>query len=308
MNELVKDTTDIVKTEVKGGIRQWAIKHEAALWTTGGIIFDGLAIAYALKDSYKILNAIDICNKMLKDESDPKKRKDIIKQTAKDIAVPVTRIAGFYAAGSACHIINTKRMTKKIADLTGALSLTTAALTQAKVWNEQAHKELERDKLWQEEAKKKMGEEKTSEVEKEVAKKEVEKDPPKENVSEDEPKDMFHYYISNTEAWKWSDKSPSDIKGWCYDRGYDLVNGNFSGDALGFNEFLRWLTENSPDGVYQIQGAEHNKDWYWRAADGRGQFPSDLVDIQVTSAIGKDEKPHLVIHCNFIPDMYSFRG
>lgn len=311
MNELVKqgitDLAEVTKDSAEKNFlsvaKDFWDEHETGILTVGSSVLDLAGIIFAVIDGNKIMETIRIANMRLSEESGPVKRKEIYIQTAKDLMLPVGRIAAFYISSRALDIIKTRHLTKKVAELTSALSVTTAALTQAKLWNEQAKKELERNNLWKEKAKEELGDEKTDKVNSEVAKEEIKKDPPKDNLTA-APTGMWRYRLDHTGVYIWSDRSPEDIKGWQNEMSANLWEGQVFDDRIGINEFYSWLTEHMPE-TYRVKSFDDNDDLYWYTADKGSQKSRDLVSIEIALTEDSERRPVHVLHANFLPFHYK---
>lgn len=186
-------------------VANFVAANEGTILPVGSIVFSGVAIVAAVKNSNDILSIIGDANDALKLEADPEMRKKIYVSAAKDLAPKVGPIVIFYGASIACTIVNKKHTDKKIAELTAALGLAQTAITQYQLWQKQAEQELG---------------DKVEVVNKAVAEEVVKNDPPTDKNAVNNPSDYvqvgnkpFHYYmLRGNHVHFWDTKSPSEMR------------------------------------------------------------------------------------------------
>lgn len=243
-------------------VANFVAANEGTILPVGSIVFSGVAIVAAAKNSNDILSIIGDANDALKLEADPEMRKKIYISAAKDLAPKVGPIVIFYGASIACTIVNKKHTDKKIAELTAALGLAQTAITQYQLWQKQAEQELG---------------EKVEVVNKAVAEEHLKQNPDVPTVNEQIPSanEMYLYYDIQNQRTFWSERSPREIEDWCAQSSYDLYDGNVMNDILTQNDFYDFMGKG-----LKVAGCDY---YIWSPEhEYHGQRSSDLVKVWIT--------------------------
>lgn len=292
------DTKLALKTAGKASV-DWAIRNKGILLPVGSIGCSWGATILAIRNSRDIMNTLDDAHDILKNEQDKETRKKIYKDVIKAIAPKLIPILALEVTSTALTIVYKKESDKKVAELTTALNLAQNAITQYK--------------LWENEAKKELGEEKVKEINQEVTQDIVTANPPTKENSLGAPTDqkriegpavqtMWCWYDSNTpERYLWSRKSPVDIERWVLEQNALFANHKQEGNKLSINAFYEFLSEGI-GATYTVNGLYGNPDYYWRytTEDIHSDFP-EVVNIDTYTVEGPDGRPVNAFHCNFFP-------
>lgn len=240
--------------------------NEGTILPVGSIVFSGVAIVAAVKNSNDILSIIGYANDALNLEADPETRKKIYISAAKDLAPKVGPIVIFYGASVACTIVNKKHTDKKIAELTAAIGLAQNAITQYQLWQKQAEKELG---------------EKVKTVNQAVAEKQEERHPMNPPMYTAANEDYFYYDIVGNRYFH-STKSPTEIENFCKEASYDLCDGNVDGDRVTYNDIY--------DFIGKDLGTMGGNEFGWLAEMSRGRRRSDIINVRISPTEMTDHK------------------
>lgn len=288
--------------QVPSVIAETYIAHENTILPIFNIISSGAAIGFAVKNSRFILDTIDAGKSALAKETDPDIRKKIYHSVIRDIGPKVITIVACYVASIASMLAYKKHTDKKIADLTTSVGLMTNAVTQYKIWKEEAEKEL--------------GKEKVQEISNQVLTKEVAQNPPTNNNTKGTSKNVLQngeimdgWFIwmdggarNPNSKYYLSHHGPNDVRRWVIETNKDLDDGKYWEDdnSVNKNDFMEFLGEGIDDD-YTDPACDSNKYFTWKKEDDEFHHRSDTVRIDISTGEGPDGRAVNKFTCDFFP-------